>query len=56
MIAKRELKDGQYQLRKTMVGEAGVASVMAKLLTIYQRCLSMSKPRLEVFLIEYCLN
>ena len=49
VIAKEELKYGQYRLiRKTMVGEARVTSVMVESLTFYHRCLSMSKLRLEV--------
>ena len=33
-----------------MVGEAGFASVMAESLKIYHRYLSLSKPRLKVFI------
>ena len=40
---------GNIDWWKTMVGEARVASVMVEPLMIYHRCLSMSKPRLEVF-------
>ena len=50
VVANGELKDGQYRLiRKTIVSEAGVVSVMAESLTIYHKYLRMTKPRLEGF-------